>query len=115
MGSFSCRLDAFPHISPGDMYQLGLVYFREMKPVPYWQDLGHLKSGLMLDNLAYVKANDFTESPLTLEVFRPGSLTMPKNDQPIRDLKECSLVLAIYQTLLWRARLWDSSHETLLG
>ena len=56
-GLHPIRFELTPHVSPDDMYKLGLAYYREMKPAPYFHSLSHLKSGLMIDGCAYLKAH----------------------------------------------------------
>ena len=44
-----------PHLAPSDMFQLGVTYHKETKPLEVWHDLTHLKAGNMVDNRAYVR------------------------------------------------------------
>ena len=73
--------------------------------------MSHFKSGSMVDNRAYVRANDLTDPSLKMEVFRLNSLTPPDNDHLIRNLKEVQLAFVIYQALIRRQRPWDATTE----
>ena len=44
------RFVASTHISPADIFQLGLTYHKETKPNSLWHNLTHLKGGNMIDN-----------------------------------------------------------------
>merc|ERR1711872_248186 len=76
-------------------------------------DLSHLEGGLMINARAFVLANSISDANLPLEVFRPGTLSMPESDRPVADLKEVQKSFAIYQALTRRAKTWDHSLETL--
>ena len=45
----SIRFEADPHVNPADPYKLGLAYHCTTKPPPFFHDLSHLESGLMID------------------------------------------------------------------
>ena len=94
-----------------DIYQLGLTYHRETKPRAVWHDISHLKSGLMVDNKAYVRANDLADPSLKLEMFQLNSLTLPDNDHPLHNLKEVQLAFVIYQALIRQQRPWYVTME----
>ena len=68
----------------------------------------------MVDNRAYVRANNLTDGALRLEVFRPNSLTMPDNDQPLRNMREVQRAFSLYMTLVRCQRCWDHTPEILL-
>ena len=67
----------------------------------------------MINARAFVLANSISDANLPLEVFRPGTLSMPESDRPVADLKEVQKAFAIYQALTRRAKPWDHSLETL--
>ena len=67
----------------------------------------------MINARAFVLANSISDANLPLEVFRPGTLSMPESDRPVADLREVQKSFAIYQALSRRAKPWDHSHETL--
>ena len=67
----------------------------------------------MINARAFVLANSISDANLPLEVFRPGTLSMPESDRPVADLKEVQKSFAIYQALTRRAKPWDHSLETL--
>ena len=76
--------------------------------------LRNLKAGNMVDNRAYVWANNLTDGALKLEVFRPNLLTMPDNDHPLRTMLEVQRAFSFYMALVRRQRLWDHTPEILL-
>ena len=90
------RFEASAHISSADIFQLGLTYYKETEPNSPWHDLTHLKGGKMIDNSAFVCANNLTDGALRLEIFSPNSLTMPNNDHPLRSLREVQLAFLFY-------------------
>ena len=67
------RFEPGLYIAPSDMFQLGFMHHKETKPLAAWHDLTHLKVGNMVDNRAYVRANNLTDGALKLKVFRPNS------------------------------------------
>ena len=68
----------------------------------------------MINARAYVLANSITDANLPLEVYRPGTLSLPESDRPIADMKETQKSLHIYMVLTRRAKPWDFSLEVLL-
>ena len=94
------RFESSAHILPADVFQLGLTYHKESKPNSLWHDLTHLKAGNIVDNRAYVCANNLTDGAPKLEIFRPNSLTMPDNNHPLRSLREVQLAFMFYQALI---------------
>ena len=67
----------------------------------------------MINARAYVLANSISDANLPLEVFRPGTLSMPESDRPVADLKETQKSFHIYQVLTRRSKPWDMSLEVL--
>ena len=110
----SLRFAASPHINPCDLYHLGLERHRSKPPPPFFHDLSHLEGGLMINSRAYILANSIADATLPLEVFRPGTLSLPESDRPIADMKETQKAFHIYQVLTRRAKPWDLSPEVLL-
>ena len=109
----SLRFAASPHINPCDLYKLGLERHRSKPPPPFFHDLSHLEGGLMINARAYVLANSINDATLPLEVFRPGTLSLPESDRPIADMKETQKSFHIYQVLTHWAKPWDLSPEVL--
>ena len=109
----SLRFEAWPHINPADMYHLGLERHRSARPPPFFHDLSHLEGGLMINPRAYVLANSISDASLSLEVFRPGTLSLPESDRPIMDMRETQKAFSIYQALTRRAKPWDVSNEVI--
>ena len=103
-----------PHLSPPDLFQLGVTHYKEYRPLPCWHDVTHLKAGCMVDDRAYVRANNLTDGALRLEVFRPNSLTQPDNDLPLRDMREVQRAFSLYMALVRRQRPWDHTPELIL-
>ena len=68
----------------------------------------------MINARAYVLANSITDATLPLEVYRPGTLSLPESDRPIADMKETQKSFHIYQVLTRRAKPWDLSSEVLM-
>ena len=60
-----------PHLSPPDLFQLGVAHYKEYRPLPAYHDVTHLKAGGMVDDRAYIRANNLSDGALRLEVFRP--------------------------------------------
>ena len=67
----------------------------------------------MINTRAFVLANSISDANLPLEVFRPGTLSMPESDRPGADLKEVQKSFAIYQALSRRAKPWDHTRQTI--
>ena len=109
----SLRFDAHPHVNPVDLYHLGLERHRAKHPPAFFHDLSHLEGGLMINPRAYILANSITETSLPLEVFRPGTLSLPESDRPISDMRETQKAFSIYSALIRRAKPWDLSCEVL--
>ena len=109
----SLRFEAWPHVNPADLYHLGLERHRTVRPPPFFHDLSHLEGGLMVNPRAYVIANSISEASLSLEIFRPGTLSLPESDRPIHDMRETQKAWSIYQALTRRAKPWDASIEVL--
>ena len=107
------RFTPAPHCNPSDLYSLGLELHRSKPPPAFFHDLSHIEGGLMINARAFVLANSISDANLPLEVFRPGTLSMPESDRPVADLKEVQKAFAIYQALTRRAKPWDHSLETL--
>ena len=103
-----------PHSSPPDPFQLGVSYYKEYRPLPAWHDVTHLKAGGMVDNRAYVRANNLSDGALHLEVFRLNSLTQPDNDLPLKDMREVQRAFSLYLALVRRQRPWDFTPELIL-
>ena len=103
-----------PHISMSDMFQLGVTHYKETHPLPCWHDVTHLKVGNMVDDRAYVRANNLTDGALWLKVFRPNSLTQPDNDLPLRNMREVQRAFSLYMALVRRQRCRDHTPEILL-
>merc|ERR1711951_266383 len=108
------RFAPAPHCNPSDLYTLGLERHRTKPPPAFFHDLSHLEGGLMINARAYVLANSINDANLPLEVFRPGTLSLPESDRPIADLKETQKSFHIYQVLTRRAKPWDLSSEVLM-
>ena len=68
----------------------------------------------MINAKAYILANSISDATLPLEVFRPGTLSLPESDRPIADMKETQKAFHVYQVLTRRAKPWDLSSEVLL-
>ena len=107
------RFAPAPHTNPADMYTLGLKLHRTKAPPAFYHDLSHLEGGLMINARAFVLANSISDANLPLEVFRPGTLSMPESDRPVADMKEVQKSFSIYQALSRRSKPWDHSLETL--
>ena len=107
------RFAPAPHINPADMYDLGLKLHRTKAPPAFYHDLSHLEGGLMIDARAFVLANSISDATLPLEIFRPGTLSMPESDRPVADMREVQKAFSVYQALSRRSKPWDYSHETL--
>ena len=107
------RFAPSPHCNPCDLYSLGLERHRTKPPPAFFHDLSHLEGGLMINARAYVLANSISDANLPLEVFRPGTLSMPESDRPVADLKETQKSFHIYQVLTRRSKPWDMSLEVL--
>ena len=107
----SLRFEAWPHTNPCDLYHLGLERHRATPPPPFYHDLSHLEGGLMINPAAYILANSISDATLPLEVFRPGTLSLPESDRPISDMKETQKAFSVYQALTRRAKPWDLSPE----
>ena len=103
-----------PHLSPPDLFQLGVSHYKEYRPLPAWHDVTHLKAGGMVDDRAYVRANNLSDGALCLEGFRPNSLTQPDNDLPLRDMREVQRAFSLYMALVRRQRPWDFTPELIL-
>ena len=67
----------------------------------------------MVNPRAYVIANSNSEASLSLEIFRPGTLSLPESDRPIYDMRETQKAWSIYQALTRHAKPWDASIEVL--
>ena len=67
----------------------------------------------MINPRAYILANSITETSLPLEVFRPGTLSLPESDRPISDMRETQKAFSIYSALICQAKPWDLSCEVL--
>ena len=93
------RFAPAPHCNPADLYTLGLELHRTKPPPAFFHDLSHLEGGLMINARAFVLANSISDANLPLEVFRPGTLSMPESDRTVADLKEVQKSFAIYQAL----------------
>ena len=67
----------------------------------------------MVNPRAYILANSISETTLPLEIFRPGTLSLPESDRPISDMRETQKAFSVYQALTRRAKPWDLSTEVL--
>ena len=91
-----------PHLSLSDIFQLGVTHYKEYCPLPCWHDVTHLKVGNMVNDRAYVRANNLTDGALRLEVFRPNSLTQPDNDLLLCNMREVQRAFSLYMALVRR-------------
>ena len=67
----------------------------------------------MINPRAYIMANSISDASLSLEIFRPGTLSLPESDRPIMDMRETQKSWSIYMALTRRAKPWDVSPEVL--
>ena len=67
----------------------------------------------MVNPRAYILANSISDASLSLEVFRPGTLSLPESDRPIMDMRETQKAFSIYQALTRRSKPWDVSNEVM--